>query len=338
MKAYKLHGINNLKYEDTDIPAISKGWALIKVKATGICSSDIPRIFSKGTYHFPTIPGHEFSGIVESVASPEDRHWVGKRVGVFPLIPCFKCKSCQNHHYEMCEHYDYIGSRRDGAFAEYVSAPVWNLIELPSSMSFEAGAMLEPISVALHAVKRAAIGPNETVAVIGTGIIGIAAAQWARTTQAANVYVIGRSNDKCKYLPDVDGITYTTDITSLLSKADVVIEAVGSLEAINEAIQLVQANGRIVLVGNPAGDISLPQDVYWKILRKQLSLIGSWNSYYEHDAASDWSEACNALGNGDINVDTVISHHFTQNALDKGLQLMKEHIESYCKVMVNWNE
>ena len=81
MKAYVLHGIGDLRYEDVPMPVIRPGWALVRVLAAGICSSDIPRIFEKGTYHFPTIPGHEFCGVVEAAASPEDRRWIGRRVG-----------------------------------------------------------------------------------------------------------------------------------------------------------------------------------------------------------------------------------------------------------------
>ena len=110
MKAYVLHGIGDLRYEDVPLPEFRPGWALVKVLAAGICSSDIPRIFEKGTYHFPTIPGHEFCGRVEAVHDGADRGWVGKRVGVYPLIPCKKCPSCLKGEYETCSNYDYIGS------------------------------------------------------------------------------------------------------------------------------------------------------------------------------------------------------------------------------------
>ena len=116
MKAYVLHGIGDLRHEDCALPEIRPGWALVKVTAAGICSSDIPRIFEKGTYHFPTIPGHEFSGRVEKTADESDKEWVNKRVGIFPLIPCKKCASCEKGQYETCSNYDYIGSRRDGGF------------------------------------------------------------------------------------------------------------------------------------------------------------------------------------------------------------------------------
>ena len=172
MKAYALYGIGDLRYEERPQPELRPGWALVRVLAAGICSSDIPRIFQKGTYHFPTVPGHEFCGRVEAVSSEEDSRWVGKRAGVFPLIPCKRCPSCRKGQYETCSDYDYIGSRRDGGFAEFAAVPVWNLIELPDAVSDLPRALLEPAAVALHAVRRAGLLPGESVCVVGTGAIG----------------------------------------------------------------------------------------------------------------------------------------------------------------------
>ena len=140
MKAYVLHGISDLKYEEVGMPELKSGWAIIKVKSCGICSSDIPRIYKNGTYHFPTIPGHEFSGIVTDVGNRENKKLIGRSVGVFPLIPCFSCVHCSNKDYEICSDYDYLGSRRDGGLAEYVAVPVWNLID------FEDGTTISRIS------------------------------------------------------------------------------------------------------------------------------------------------------------------------------------------------
>ena len=154
MKAYVLEGINQLKYKEIKMPELHEGEVLVEVKAAGICGSDIPRIFETGTYHFPTIPGHEFSGQVVSAYDGEQNPWIGKRVGIFPLIPCMECFTCKKVEYEMCRNYNYLGSRCDGGFAEYVAVPEWNLIELPDKVSYEEAAMLEPAAVALHAVRR----------------------------------------------------------------------------------------------------------------------------------------------------------------------------------------
>lgn len=338
MKAYVLHAVNDLRYEDIDIPACPEGWAILKVKAAGICSSDIPRIFTKGTYHFPTIPGHEFSGIVDSVGSAADSSWVGKHVGCFPLIPCRKCEPCSEGHYEMCAHYDYIGSRRDGAFAEYVAAPVWNLVELPESIPFEHAAMLEPLAVGLHSTKIAGISKGDKVAVIGTGMIGITAAQWARKFSGTDdIYVIGRNEEK-RIIVEGTGVRYINQKEEKpADDFNVVIEAVGNPASIDIALNIVKPGGTVVLMGNPSGDIPLSQNTYWRILRKQLTVCGTWNSAYAGRDASDWTEAVKALKEGSIKVASLITHKFAQEDAFAGFNLMHEHKEPYCKVMTIWN-
>ena len=337
MKAYVLHGINDLRYEEVQQPDCPEGWALVKVKVAGICSSDIPRIFVKGTYHFPTIPGHEFAGIVERVGASEDEHLIHKHVGVFPLIPCRECQQCHDRHYEMCEHYDYLGSRRDGGFAEYVAVPTWNLVVLDNTIPFTHAAMLEPLSVALHAMKMAGVTDKSKVGIVGTGMIGICAAQWAKSMGARQVVVIGRNEQK-RGLVENCGLDYlNSDNNDSTGMFDIVLEAVGTSQTIQQAITASVPSGKIVLMGNPASDILLKQDVYWRILRKQLCVSGTWNSSYDGTYLSDWTDAVEALKNGMVTVDPLISHLFLQQQLPDGLDIMLKHREPYCKVMTVWN-
>ena len=337
MKAYVLHGVGQLSYDSIPMPECPEGWALVRVKAAGICSSDISRVFTKGTYHFPTIPGHEFSGVVEAVGNSADARLIGKSVGVFPLIPCRKCAQCQQGNYELCENYDYIGSRRDGGFAEFVIVPIWNLVELSEGISFEEAAMLEPLAVALHALKRGDIRPGDTVGIIGTGMIGFAAAQWAVYLEAARVCIVGRSEQKRVLCENMSGVEYLVENDDL-PMFDVVLEAVGTPEAVVMAIEHAQVGGRVVLMGNPSGDITLSQNTYWRILRKQIRLAGTWNSSYAGQDPSDWTEARKALSQGTISVKSLISHSFGQSKLMSALELMRNHQEPYCKVMSLWNE
>ena len=337
MKAYNLYSVNDLRYEEVPVPECESGWAVVEVKAAGICSSDVPRVFTKGTYRFPTIPGHEFSGIVHSVVDSENAHLLGMHVGVFPLIPCRHCPSCHHKQYEMCEHYDYIGSRRDGAFAEYVSVPIWNLIEIPSDMPFEIAAMLEPFSVALHAVKFGEVKAGDRVAIIGTGMIGVAAGQWVKKMGAKEVVVIGRNENKRKIIENCR-LEYSIGLSEdEFDSYDFVLEAVGSSEAVDMAIAATRRGGRLVLMGNPAGDILLSQATYWKVLRKQLRVSGTWNSSYDGVNESDWTDSVKALANNEIEAKSLITHRFMQDELMEGLLLMKRHKEPYCKVMTLWN-
>ena len=160
MKAYVLHDIGDIRYGEVKDPVLKPDEVLIEVKAVGICGSDIPRIFENGTYSFPLIPGHEFSGRIVETGAEADPDWLGKRAGVFPLLPCRNCAPCGQRHYEMCRNYSYFGSRTDGAFAQYVAVPVWNLVELPDEVSYEAAAMLEPMAVAAHAMRSMGFGEN----------------------------------------------------------------------------------------------------------------------------------------------------------------------------------
>lgn len=329
LKAYVLHGIGDLRYEDCPLPEIRPGWALVRMLASGICSSDIPRIFEKGTYHFPTIPGHEFSGIVERTA--DGGRWSGKRVGVFPLIPCQRCPSCEKKQYETCSDYDYIGSRRDGGFAEFVAVPEWNLVELPESVSDVQGALLEPAAVALHAVKRARIFSGAGVCVIGTGAIGLLAGQWAKLQGAGRVVIKGRSEAKRQIVQQC-GLEYMDEVRAG-EEFDCVIEAVGSAQALEEGLLLTAPGGRLVLMGNPDGPRALSQELYWRILRKQLTLTGTWNSSYGSDN-SDWTEAVQAMAAGRLRVNDIVTHVLPYEALPDGLSIMRNHLEPFCKILL----
>lgn len=338
MKAYVLKAVNDLVYQEVPTPVLSHGWVLVKVKAAGICSSDIPRIFTTGTYHFPTIPGHEFCGEVVQAYDRENERLIGKRVGVFPLIPCKKCEYCLSGHYEMCKDYNYLGSRCDGGYAEYVAVPAWNLIELPEKVSFEQAAILEPLAVAFHATSAIDLTNVRSAAVIGTGAIGLFAAMVLRS-KGVSVTIVGRSPSK-KTLADRCAVDRYLDTSkeTIDEQYDVVLEAVGSNESLRSSIDLAKSGGQIVLIGNPYSDMTLEKKLYWQILRRQLKLIGTWNSMYEWNADSDWSKALALIANGTIDPSRVVTHIFSQDGLKQGLELMKNHTEPYGRIVVKFNE
>ena len=136
MKAWVLHDVNDLRLEEVPTPSPGEQEVLVAVKAAGICGSDIPRIYYTGAHTHPLIPGHEFSGEVVELGKGTDKNWLGQRVGVFPLIPCGECDQCRKKQYEMCRKYNYLGSRRNGGFAEDVAVPAWDLVSLSKHVSF----------------------------------------------------------------------------------------------------------------------------------------------------------------------------------------------------------
>ena len=350
MKAHVLFGVGDLRYMDVKKPLPRKGEVLVAVKAVGVCGSDIPRIYETGAHRHPLIPGHEFSGIVTEAADPEGERWVGKSVGVFPLIPCHKCEACSSGRYEMCADYDYIGSRRDGAFAEYVAVPVKNLIELPPNVSYGAAAMLEPLAVTIHAMRRARVDSNDTVAVCGLGTIGSLLSMVLADRGVKSLFLIGNKDIQRKNVEGMGAFAKFVKFARFIdarredaSKAimdatggrgvDVFFECVGKNETFAQALESVSGLGRVLLVGNPYSDMGLSKDVYWRILRKQLFLTGTWNSSFTHDTDDDWHYALERMEKGRIEPEKLISHPLTLDSLPDGLDLMHSKTGEYCKVM-----
>lgn len=345
MKAWVLHNINDLRFEEVNSPAIGENEVLLAVKAAGICGSDIPRVFYTGTYSYPLIPGHEFSGQVAAVGAKVDPKWQGQRVGVFPLIPCGECLPCSRGQYEMCRHYSYLGSRCDGGFAEYVAVPEKNLIALPEEVSYEEAAMLEPMSVAVHAMRRVAPLQEEHIVICGLGTIGLFLLMFLLEAGRKNLLVIGNKEFQKRMavklgLPeDAYCDSRAQDVEKWLLEqtdgkgADVFFECVGRNETVMQAVGLTGPGGRIMLVGNPASDMTLTKPIYWKILRNQLTVLGTWNSSFTHTEDDDWHYVLERLQGGQMAPAELITHRFPLEELYQGFEIMRDKKEEYGKVM-----
>ena len=356
MKAYVLHDINNFILEDVSVPTLSEKEVLVRVKAAGICGSDIPRVYKTGTYSYPLIPGHEFSGEVAAAGSGAGAKWQGKRVGIFPLIPCRKCGPCLKKQYEMCRSYSYLGSRRDGGFAEYVAVPVDNLVELPEGVSYDEAAMLEPMAVAVHAMRRVQPKSTDTVAVCGLGTIGLLLVMFLKEAGVDNIFVIGNKEFQrqtvlslgvpeenycdCKQQDTEQWISTRTNGVGV----DIFFECVGKNETVTQAVNSTIPGGKIMLVGNPYSDMNLEKTVYWKILRHQLFITGTWNSSFAfpediaamEDASlqpDDWRYVLKLLAEKRIVPAKLITHKYPLEELEKGFLVMRDKSEDYVKVM-----
>lgn len=350
MKAWVLHGVGDLRYEDTAMPLLKPEEVLVEVHACGICGSDIPRIYQTGTYYFPLIPGHEFSGVVKGIGREANSYFLGKRVGVFPLIPCMECGQCKRQHYEMCEHYSYLGSRTDGGFAEYVAVPQWNLVELPDNVSFEQAAMLEPMAVAVHAMRSAFAGHRElvkqtSIAICGLGTIGVLLTAFLLEAGYRNLFVIGNKDFQRKMMLKLgipeenilnsrgrDGASWLMERTDGRGVA-FFFDCVGRNEVVAAGINAVAAGGFMQLVGNPASNMTLDKASYWKILRRQITLRGSWNSSYTQSEDDDWHYCLERLSEGRVCPERFITHRLDLPELGHGLQIMRDRTEAYGKVM-----
>ena len=333
MKACVLEDIGKLVYKEVADPVMKPGEVLMRIRACGICSSDIPRIFETGTYHFPTIPGHEFSGEIIDAYDEKNKELIGRRAAVFPLIPCRECPSCKEEEYARCDNYDYFGSRCDGGMAELLAVPVWNLVFFSGSLDFSDAALCEPASVACHAVDRGGVGEGDTVIVVGTGTVGILEAFWARAKGAAKVILIGRSEEKLSFIRSLgfenvinvsekDPEQTVRELTGG-SGADVCLECVGNPQAVNTAVICAKKGGRVVLTGNPSGDITFEKAVYWKILRNELTVIGTWNSSFS-EKINDWKKTIKYMENGQLPADKLVTHKFSLAETCKALDVLKD--------------
>ena len=367
MKALVLEEIGKLEYKDVEKPVPKKGEAIVRVMAAGICGSDIPRAFKDGAHNMPLIIGHEFAGIVDSVGEGVSADLTGKRVGVFPLIPCRQCRPCRNEQYEMCRNYNYLGSRCNGGFAEYVAVPEWNLIELPDDVSYEAAAMIEPMAVAVHAIRqcdrgmlqarvmiesagetneRAESVKNAKIAVCGLGTIGTFLVTFLLDAGYKNLIVIGNKDFQKKTMTELgvpeenycdsrkeNAHDFIMDHTDGYG-ADLFFECVGSNEVASLAVDSVAPAGHICFVGNPHSDMTFAKPVYWKILRNQITINGTWNSSFlgvgEED---DWHYVIDRLGSGSIEAEKLITQRYPLADIHKGFELMRDKTEDYVKVM-----
>lgn len=349
MKAWVLHDIGEIRLEEVDRPEPADNEALVRVMAAGVCGSDIPRIYNTGAHVHPLIPGHEFSGQVVWTGKNVDAKWQDRRVGIFPLIPCGRCWPCREQQYELCRDYGYLGSRRNGGFAEFAAVPEWNLIALPDSVSYRQAAMMEPMAVAVHAMRCALSGGVEQsrpIAVCGFGTIGILLSMFLTEAGYANLYVIGNKDiqremaaktgiDADRFYDNRNGGAreWLMERTNGMG-VDVFFECVGGNGTVADAVMGTAPNGTVQLVGNPASDILFEKNVYWKILRGQLTVKGSWNSSFRHSMEDDWHYVLDRLRDGRIRPDQCITHCFSLDNLEEGFLLMKDKTQEYIKVMI----
>lgn len=351
MKAWVLDSIGKFNLKEVTKAQASNEHVLIKVHAAGICGSDIQRVYENGAHKMPIILGHEFAGQVESVGKDVDSAWIGKRVGVFPLMPCMKCPSCLEKKYEMCTSYNYLGSRTDGGFAEYVSVPKWNLIELPDEVSYEQAAMLEPMAVAVHAMRRLDICKENTVVVDGLGTIGQLLVMFLLERGIDNIYAIGNSDsqkvsvislglteDRYCNSNEIDVVEYIKLATNGAG-TNVYFDCVGKNETIDIGLEATAAGGQVCIIGNPYSDMKFSKTTWWKILRQQLRITGTWNSSFlgEEDGASymdDWHYVLERLRDGRVSPKKLITHRFDIEELGKGFELMRDKKEPYTKVLM----
>jgi L-iditol 2-dehydrogenase len=314
MKALRLDDLMTFSYVDVPAPSVGDGDVLVAVRACGICGSDIHGFDgTSGRRTPPLIMGHEASGVVVGAGHDAGSWREGDRVTFDSTVFCGGCPACLDGRTNLCEQRAVLGSSfsghwRDGAFADLVAVPGRALVSLPDELTFERAAFAEPLSVALHAVALAGDVADRTVAVVGTGVIGLLVVQALRVAGARRVIGIDLDPQRLEIARRLGAdATFRADDEHVERQvveatdgrgADAVVEAVGVPAAIGTAIGCARRGGRVVLVGNITPMVEIPLQA---VVTGELTLVGSCAS------AGEFGRSVELLASGAADVDPLIS-------------------------------
>lgn len=301
MRALVLTAYNHLEYREVADPLPGPDEVLIEVKACGICGSDVHGMDgSTGRRIPPLIMGHEAAGVIAEVGRAVQGWHPGDRVTFDSTVYCGRCDYCRQGRSNLCENRQVLGVscgeyRRDGAFADYVVVPQHILYRLPDNLSFEHAAMVEAVSIAAHAVRRAAVKGTDTVVVVGTGMIGLLIVQVLRLAGCRRILAVDKDLNRLEMAlllgadekVDAQRPNAVETIREMTGGkgADLAVEVVGLSESVKTAIASIRKGGRLTLVGNLSSAVELPLQ---SVVTNELELSGSCASAGEYLTCLEW--------------------------------------------------
>lgn len=313
MKAAVVYAENDIRYEDYPIPEMKPGHVKIRVKACGICGSDVPRVLGKAAHFYPIILGHEFSGEIVEIAEDVDTLEKGDRVVCASLIPCYGCPDCALGHFSLCKNYTFIGSRVQGGFADYVVVPAANAIKFSSKYSYEEAALTEPASVALHGVLLNDFRGGGSVGIVGAGTIGILTAIWTKIFGASEVVFFDVEDDRLTLAKEITGFEGVNTLRESPEKAakrftngrgfNYVFGASGAAESFKTCFFIAANKSHICFIGTPTNNITFSVKEWEIINRRELKITGSWMSYTSPFPGKAWTICTEFLSSGKLRFD-----------------------------------
>lgn len=323
MKAAVVIGFNDIQYMDIPEPIVEAGHVKVSVKYCGICGSDIPRVLNGTCHSFPQVLGHEFCGIISEVADDVKGVKVGDHVVGVPLVPCMECDDCGKGNYSLCKHYSFVGSRQQGAMAEYVVVPASNVYQISPNIRMDYAALFEPSTVALHGIMINHYEPKDTdnVCVFGAGTIALFTLQWCKILGAKKVTVIGRSREGLELAKKygADDIVSTLDEFYLEQVKEItkgrgfeyVFDAAGTGETIKASLLVAANKANVCLIGTPTKPLEFSVKTWELINRKEMYVTGSWMSYSSPWPGVEWEKTADCLANGSLHIsDDMIYNHY----------------------------
>jgi len=320
-----------MELQEVSTPEVAPDEVLIRVRACGVCGSDLKIFDDHHPYTPPVVVGHEFSGEIEKLGGKVSKWQVGDSVVSEQHVgACGHCRHCLTGNSFACASKRASGYFTDGAFAEFIKVPARLLHSIPDGLSFVEAAFTEPTAVAVHGVlERTGINPEDVVLVLGSGPIGLAAAKMSQAAGASQVIVTGVDRDEKARLPKARelGINHVvnvmqTDLAELVDQltdgrgADVVIELTGALPAIEQAFTLASRLGKVGIIGQPPTDeVSIP---YRSAMFRALVVSFSYSSKF-----TSWERTLSMFERGEIKPAQFITHILPLTDWEEGFRLAR---------------
>ena len=310
MKAICCERPGSIRLQVRPDPEPPPGWARVRVKAAGICTTDFEVIAGGIDADYPVIPGHEWSGVVDRAGNAADEAWIGQRVTGDNEVGCLECAFCRGGEWRRCAQYRQIGFGLPGGYAECLLVPVRNLHRIEDSVSFEQGCILEPLGVGLAVARLADARIGSTAAVLGAGPIGLNCLAALRASGCVRILCLDRRPERLE-LARSWGAWQVFDSSETLEAGagrghpagtDIVVEAAGSPELLGLATRLVRFGGRLLLAGYfRKADVPLKPDL---VHERNVTVIGAGNNTGYTGAAAAAASA------GLLRTEGMITHRF----------------------------
>ena len=342
MKAARLTGIGKFEITDVPGPELRPGWVIIRIYSVGVCGSDI-RYYTDGrigdqVIEYPFTIGHECSGIVEETGDGVTNLSPGQRVAIDPAISCGECFFCRMGRENICTNLIFLGcpGQIEGSLKQYLAMPEKNCYPIPDSMTFDEAVMTEPLAIAVHAIKLSDIQQGETVAVLGSGPIGLLTMMTAKHFGTAKVFstdIIPERVDFARRMGAAESFNYNTDdVVSAIRDAtegrgvDIAFECAGEQDALDQAVEVLRPGGRLMILGIPGTErISFVAD-YMRRHELLLRNVRRQNHNVE--------EAIQLVAEKKIDAGSLVTHHFTLEKLGDAFDLAASYSDGVIKAMI----
>lgn len=310
---------------DLPIPERTGNQVLIRVDTVGICGSDLHAYEWIPEYHWlkpmlPALLGHEITGTIAEARPDGVGPQVGQRVAVRPALTCGVCEPCQRGASQRCMNRVRMGYERPGGLADFMVAPSVNAYVIPDGVDRQSAALMEPLTVATHALSKVEVRPGSRVGVVGPGAIGLLALQLLKVSGAGEVLVVGTAGDEAgggfAIAEGLGGVSVlNTDAAVVGGSCDVVVVTAGAGTALNQAIDLVTKGGTVLVIALGIGMYAIDAD---RLVRSEARLVGSFGSIQ-----SDWLDALKLLGSGLIRGGGIVSHWLPLSQIETGFEKLR---------------